>query len=641
MSTKKRRMGIAQDGKKVQVLSSYGLLNTKYAECKQQNVELVQIRDLLLRELEGIKEKKKGLLEIAQNGNERTALSSYAVLQTKYAVSSKEKVDLIQMIGKLRGELEDFNRNEEEDINYKKEEYNKSLTQTVVNVRKELDDMKETNEQLREGKAACFRDMEELRGKISKLSDAHELLVEENESLKRRLEYFEVGLVGQRRMERDTRKAVSRAFGWNPLKVDPTLLRAACGFWAGTVECSQTCGENKEDVVEPRSSLKRRIEIWTNLTCHGFQGRVMETLEKEFFKRKKFNVVEICRKSDVDSQFNAVALQSMANCESGKKKYARGLLCSDTTLRRMQKKVHKLAEGLGFSSLPTEEKGNVWCWGDSKGNFTTAVNRYVYEIYVKARCESVTMEKPWQLSVTGDLARVNFRGKCITMAGPKLVDPRLACQEKTGKTSNQSREMYTPAVAGYVDEGHILSYFNALVAAFRQIEAQGYCMVNGVRHTVYIDVSVVADMAFLHKYLGRGGGSHACTQFCFLCSVSRKFRQEGYPGGCLKCRSKGIVYDVTTGCQQCRHHDECTQEFLEWQKRRAQYLEDNVKPRIPKCARAFYEDLSGLRAECLKRCRSDRERDIVSKKKSISALETWLKSDGRTRGTTLLFVYCI
>ena len=121
MSTKKRRMGIAQDGKKVQVLSSYGLLNTKYAECKQQNVELVQIRDLLRRELEGIKEKETAFLEIAQNGNERTALSSYAVLQTKYAVSSKEKVDLIQKnIGKLRGELEDFNRNEEEDISYNK-----------------------------------------------------------------------------------------------------------------------------------------------------------------------------------------------------------------------------------------------------------------------------------------------------------------------------------------------------------------------------------------------------------------------------------------------------------------------------------------------------------------------------------------
>jgi hypothetical protein len=243
--------------------------------------------------LEDIKEKKKGLLEIAQNGNKRTALSSYAVLQTKYAAARKEKVELIQMIGKLRVELEDFHRNEEDDVNYNKEDDNKSIINSVVNVRQELQDMKETNEQLREGKAACFRDMEELRVKISKLSNAHELLEEENECLKRRLEYFELGLVGQRRLERDTRRAVIRAFGWNPLKVDPTLLRAACGFWAGTVQCCPTFGENEEDVVEIRSSLKRRIEIWTNLTCHGFQGRVMDNLENEFFKRKKFNVVEI------------------------------------------------------------------------------------------------------------------------------------------------------------------------------------------------------------------------------------------------------------------------------------------------------------------------------------------------------------
>ncbi len=115
-----------------------------------------------------------------------------------------------------------------------------------------------------------------------------------------------------------------------------------------------------------RVSLKRRMEIGTNLTCHGFQGRVMATLEKQFFERKQFNVVEICRKSDVESQFNAGALQSMANCESGKKKYTRGLLCSDATLRRTQKKVHKLAERLGFSSLPTEEEGMYYGAGEMR-----------------------------------------------------------------------------------------------------------------------------------------------------------------------------------------------------------------------------------------------------------------------------------
>ncbi len=460
----------------------------------------------------------------------------------------------------------------------------------------------------------CCKVMGELRDKITTLSNANDLLTREveevlnvNAILTRQVREHEACEAWPRQLERDNERAVCRAFGWTKLKVDPTLLRAACGFWSDTVQCS-TDSEDTTDIGDSRVSLKRRMEIWTNLTCHGFQGKVMASLEKEFFQRKKFNVVEICRKSDVESQFNAGALQSMAKCESGKKKYTLGLLCSDATLRRTQKKVHKLAEGLGFSSLPTEEKGIVWCRGDAEGNFKTAANRYVYEIYVKARCDLVTKDKPWKVAVRGDLARVNFRGKEITIGGPKQVDPRLPCQAMKGKTSNQSREMYTPAIAGYVDEGYIMTYFNAMVASFREIATQGYCVVQGIRHTVYIEVNVEADMAFLQKYLRRGGGSHACTHFCFLCSVSSKYRNQGYPGGCRKCHNNGTVYDETTGCQQCLHHVECTLDFLEWQTARKKYLEETVKPRIPKCARPFYEDKQGLINECLKRCTSVVER---------------------------------
>ena len=92
------------------------------------------------------------------------------------------------------------------------------------------------------------------------------------------------------------------------------------------------------------------------------------------------------------------------------------------------------------------------------------------------------------------------------------------------------------------------------------------------------------------------------------------------------------MYDETTGCQQCLHHEECTPDFLEWQPARTKYLEETVKPRIPTCGRPFYEDKQGLREECLKRCTSDEERKIVEKKKSTAALEKWLKADGRTRG---------
>ncbi len=70
----------------------------------------------------------------------------------------------------------------------------------------------------------------------------------------------------------------------------------------------------------------------------------------------------------------------------------------------------------------------------------------------------------------------------MTICGPKLVDPRLPCQQATGKTSNQSSNLYTPAVAGYVDEAHLMKY------------------IQNERHEVFIDVLVVADMAYLHKF---------------------------------------------------------------------------------------------------------------------------------------------
>jgi hypothetical protein len=119
----------------------------------------------------------------------------------------------------------------------------------------------------------------------------------------------------------------------------------------------------------------------------------------------------------------------------------------------------------------------------------------------------VTKDDPWRLPLTG--------GKTLTMCGPKEADPRLPCQQATGKTSKQSRNLYTPAVVGYVDEGHVMKYFDRMIACFREIQSRGYCVVDNEKHEVFIDVIVVADMSFLHKDLRRGGGSHSCTIFCF------------------------------------------------------------------------------------------------------------------------------
>jgi hypothetical protein len=269
----------------------------------------------------------------------------------------------------------------------------------------------------------------------------------------------------------DTKRKVCNAFGWSQKSADPLLLRAACAFWDG-------CSNVDHDGTE-RVSFKTRLEIWLDITFRGFKGEAMDALEKAFKKASKFDVVELARRSDVKSQFNAKSVGAISHCELGKKKYDRGLLCSDATLRRTQKRVLQLAKSLGFSAYPREEEGKVWCWGDEKGDFVTAVNRYVYEIYVKARIPMVTKQNPFIVPLTGDLARVSARGKSITLCGPKLSDPRLNCQQATGKTSNQSRNLYTPAVGGYVDEEHIMKYFDRMVVCFRDIQDRGYCVVDG------------------------------------------------------------------------------------------------------------------------------------------------------------------
>ena len=418
-------------------------------------------------------------------------------------------------------------------------------------------------------------------------------------------------------------RAALRQFGLSKATANPKLYRAAVGFCSG---CTNVVEEGEENI-----GPMTRKDIWLQLTYVAYKGKVIAELEQTLQKRRRFDVVQLARKSDVNCQFNATAVGAVSSCEVGKKKYDRGILCSDATLRRTQKRVLNLAKSLGFSSFPTEEEGKVWCWGDEHGEFVTAVNRYVYEVYVKARCPLVTKDKPWLIPLSGDLVRVTSRGKSMTICGPKLADPRLPCQQATGKTSNQSRNLYTPAVAGYVDEAHLMKYFDRMVACFREIEARGFCEVDNVRHEVFIDVLVVADMAYLHKYLRRGGGSHSCTHFCFLCSVSSKYRAEGYPGGCLKCRAADVVYDCTTGAQQCRHHDVCDADFLAWEAARLAYLKENVAPRIPKSCKPYYTSLESLREQCLSRCREAKDFKHVTKTKTYAALEKWLLAEGRTR----------
>ena len=381
---------------------------------------------------------------------------------------------------------------------------------------------------------------------------------------------------------------------------DSTLFRAACGFVEGSIEQCYEWNEEETGGVSARCSTNERKKLLTQMVTCMYNGEILQELEKKVLRRKRFSTVKLARTSDMNSSFNASALGAIASCEGEKGPGEMGLLCGESTMRRCLKEVHTLAVDLGFYSIPEVEGGNVWCWGDEIGVFKTALHQYVKAIYHDARCESVTADDPWILPITGDGVRTSQRGRFVTVVGLKMADLRLVNQERSGKTMFQGSDMYTPAAAGYVDEKGLMPYFHLLVKECQQIEKQQFCVVNGKQYTVYIKVVVIADLAFLHKYVLRGGGSHSTTCFCLFCGALRNFRHHGYPGGCRKCRLLGKVYDKD-GIQICTHYEAFTEEFLQWQTERYAELSLLV-PEFPLTSLPAWEDVAQLRIECLKRC---------------------------------------
>ena len=406
--------------------------------------------------------------------------------------------------------------------------------------------------------------------------------------------------------------AVHEAFGANCIPEESTLFQAVCGFFEGSQKGYED--ENKlfvKDYVQRldnkeserktiRATKFGRKELLTQMVSFMYSGDVAKQMEDNFIRRKRFSTVKLARVSDMNSSFNPSALGAIASCEGGKFKGEVGLLCGETTLRRCMDQVLQLAQQLGFYSLPLQHAGTVWCWGEERGALTTAIHRYVKRIYVDACCDGVTKDSPWQVPLTGDAARTSQRGTIVTVLGPKLADRRLVKQEQTGKTMCQSSEMYTPAVAGFLDETQLMPWFHLMVAEFMKIEEQQFCVVNNKKYTVYLHISVIADLSFLHKYSERGGGSHSSKCFCIMCGALRNFKHLGYPGGCRDCRARGIVYGED-GIQICPHYDACTDEFLAWQQERYSEL-CKLVPEFPLSSLPAWEDVAQLREECLKRC---------------------------------------
>ncbi len=137
---------------------------------------------------------------------------------------------------------------------------NKYLKSVIVKQREKLYALKEDNgrlqlgkEQLEQGIVACRRAMQELSNNITILSNENDVQASELKEFVQKEKLDEASQAWQRQSSLNTKKAVLRAFGWKHATADPTLLRAACGFWDASAECSE-CGDS-------RSSLKRGMDL--------------------------------------------------------------------------------------------------------------------------------------------------------------------------------------------------------------------------------------------------------------------------------------------------------------------------------------------------------------------------------------------
>jgi hypothetical protein len=427
---------------------------------------------------------------------------------------------------------------------------------------------------------ACVEEIILLRHRSGEIQESLHLLEEEKQT--------------RTQNEHKARHSLLRSFRWKEKEVDPVLLNGAVAFWGATVD-KECRGRGK------RTSKEMRKTILKAMFKHGFDGELEAEFEKDVIKKKRWNVFELARLSDLESKFNSEAIGSIAHAETGLAKNQQGLLPSATTFNNCLMDLNRKAARKGFSCMPDT---NTWCWGDEEGNtLHEGVHRYVKALYFDAWDSRATADDPYIIAVTGDLARVSFSGKAVTMCGAKQCDRRLVSQQVTGNKGhmNQSRTLYTPAIGGYSTESDMMPLFEQLVDTFVEIEKQQFCVVDGKQYEVFIKVLVVADMMFLQKFTGHGGGCASTTHFCMFCSCISKFRHEGQPGGCEDCRSKRIVYDKR-GLQVCLHHDVITPERLIQQRARLVHLQDKLRGTYPARKKPTWDNLAGLRLACLERC---------------------------------------
>jgi len=226
---------------------------------------------------------------------------------------------------------------------------------------------------------ACVEEIILLRHRSGEIQESLHLLEEEKRT---RLQ-----------KEQKARHSLLRSFRWKEKEVDPVVLKGAVAFWGATVD-KERRGRGK------RTSKEMRKTILKAMFKHGFDGELEAEFEKDVIKKKRWNVFELARLSDLESKFNSEAIGSIAHAETGLAKNQQGLLPSATTFNNCLMDLNRKAARKGFSCMPDT---NTWCWGDEEGNtLHEGVHRYVKALYFDAWDSRATADDPYIIAVTGD-----------------------------------------------------------------------------------------------------------------------------------------------------------------------------------------------------------------------------------------------
>ena len=123
---------------------------------------------------------------------------------------------------------------------------------------------------------------------------------------------------------------------------------------------------------------------------------------------------------------------------------------------------------------------------------------------------------------------------CACTTSTAQVDRRLASQQATGGTINQSKHEYTIFVVGFIDEKESAPYVDPFFTELLRIERTGE-LSDGTK--INIKANQASDKKYTWQLCGRGHGSGSGGHFCCMCLVHGAIKHKGQPGLMFICLS--------------------------------------------------------------------------------------------------------